>query len=64
MLEKQVDVSQLQEFVKFSIQTCRKGLTNTTMPVVLLGDVFDALTLDACEEMFTFVENEVNMKVL
>lgn len=63
MLERQVDVVELQEFVKFCIQTCRKGLTTATMPVVLLGDVFDALTLDTCEQMFTFVENEVNMKV-
>lgn len=61
MLEHQVDVTELQRFVKFCIQTCRKGLTTPTMPVVLLGDVFDALTLDTCEQMFTFVENEVNV---
>lgn len=31
-----------------------------TMPVVLLGDIFDALTLDRCETLFAFVENGVN----
>lgn len=31
------------------------------MPVILLGDIFDALTLDACERMFAFVEDEVNV---
>jgi THO complex subunit 1 transcription elongation factor. len=30
------------------------------MPVVLLGDIFDALTLDRCETLFAFVENGVN----
>lgn len=61
MLDRQVDVLDLQKFVKFCIQTCRKGLTTPTMPVVLLGDIFDVLTLDTCEQMFTFVENEVNV---
>lgn len=61
LLEKESDVTKLQKYVLFCIQTCRKGLTTPTMPVVLLGDIFDVLTLDACEEMFTFVENEVNV---
>lgn len=61
LLENETDVSKLQSYVLFCIQACRKGLTTPTMPVVLLGDIFDALTLDACEEMFTFVENEVNV---
>jgi THO complex subunit 1 len=30
------------------------------MPVVLLGDIFDALTFDRCETLFAFVENGVN----
>lgn len=31
------------------------------MPVVLLGDIFESLTLELCERMFTFVEEEVNV---
>jgi THO complex subunit 1 len=30
------------------------------MSVVLLGDIFDALTLDYCEILSAFVENGVN----
>ena len=36
-------------------------MCNATMPVVLLGDLFDALTLDQCEILFAFVENGVNI---
>lgn len=59
LLQKGV-VSELQNYVVFCINTCRRGLTTATMPVVLLGDIFDALTLNKCEQMFTFVENGVD----
>lgn len=36
-------------------------MSTPTMPVVLLGDIFDLLTLDVCEEMFEFVEREVDV---
>lgn len=61
ILEDQVGVEVLKEFVEFSILTCRKGLSNPTMPVILLGDIFETLTLDTCENMFTFVEQNVNV---
>lgn len=38
---------------------CRKELATTSVPVMLLSDVFDALTLNHCEELFTYVENNV-----
>ncbi|KAI4455888.1 tho complex subunit 1 [Holotrichia oblita] len=60
-LEKEADVVILQDLVLFCIETCRKGLTTPTMPVVLLGDIFESLTLELCERMFTFVEEEVNV---
>ncbi|GJQ80965.1 hypothetical protein Trydic_g4782 [Trypoxylus dichotomus] len=60
-LEKEADVLLLQDLVLFCIETCRKGLTTLTMPVVLLGDIFESLTLELCERMFTFVEEEVNV---
>jgi len=34
-------------------------MVTSTMPIVLLGDIFDAVTLDQCELMFTYVENNV-----
>ncbi|CAG9865113.1 unnamed protein product [Phyllotreta striolata] len=61
LLEQQSNVTVLKEFVDFSIVLCRKGLSSPTMPVVLLGDIFETLTLDVCEDMFTFVEQNVNV---
>lgn len=36
-------------------------MVTSTIPIVLLGDVFDAVTLDQCELMFTFVEDNVSV---
>ncbi|CAH1154374.1 unnamed protein product [Phaedon cochleariae] len=61
LLEEEVDVYVLKNFVDFSIALCRRGLSSPTIPVVLLGDIFETLTLDTCESMFSFVENNVNV---
>lgn len=47
-------------FLTRCIETCRREMANVTLPVVLLGDIFDSLTLDQCEQLFTFVENGVS----
>ncbi|XP_066246596.1 THO complex subunit 1 [Euwallacea similis] len=61
LLAEEVGVECLKSFVQFSIQSCRKHLITPTMPVVLLGDIFDTLTLDACQNMFSFVEDNVQI---
>ncbi|XP_039284401.1 THO complex subunit 1 isoform X2 [Nilaparvata lugens] len=48
-------------YLQLCIEACRKDMATTTMPVVLLGDIFDALTLDKCERLFTFVEDNVSI---
>nr|CAH7768225.1 unnamed protein product [Callosobruchus chinensis] len=60
LLEEQAGVDILQEFVQFSITSCRRSLSSTTLPVILLGDIFETVTLDTCESMFVFVEQNVN----
>lgn len=60
-LLEEADVEKLQNYVNFCIETCRKSITTPTMPVVLLGDMFESLTLNKCEQMFTFVENGVHI---
>lgn len=55
------DICVLQSYIELCIQACRQDMCSATMPVVLLGDVFDALTLDRCELLFTFVEDGVNV---
>ncbi|KAG6455129.1 hypothetical protein O3G_MSEX009051 [Manduca sexta] len=55
------DSNTLEKFVTFCIESCRRQMVTPTMPVVLLGDIFDALTLNKCEKMFSYVENGVNI---
>ena len=54
------NVSIWENYVTFCIETCRQDMCTPTMPFVLLGDIFDALTLERCETLFAFVENGVN----
>lgn len=56
-----VNVQHLQDLVTLCIQCCRKNMVTPTMPVYLLNDMFELLTLDSCEEIFTFVEKQVNV---
>ena len=53
------NVQALESYITFCIELCRKDLATTSVPVMLLGDIFDAMTLDRCENLFTFVENNV-----
>lgn len=55
------EADSLESLVSFCIESCRRQMVTPTMPVVLLGDIFDALTLNKCETMFTYVENGVNI---
>ncbi|CAH0584087.1 unnamed protein product [Chrysodeixis includens] len=55
------DPDTLENFVSFCIESCRRQMVTPTMPVVLLGDIFDALTLNKCEKLFSYVENGVNI---
>ncbi|PNF43227.1 THO complex subunit 1 [Cryptotermes secundus] len=60
LAEPSGDVSIWETYVTFCIEACRQDMCTPTMPVVLLGDIFDALTFDRCETLFAFVENGVN----
>ncbi|KAK9300750.1 hypothetical protein QLX08_006621 [Tetragonisca angustula] len=53
------NVHLLETYITFCIELCRKDLATASMPVMLLGDIFDSMTLDRCEQLFTFVENNV-----
>lgn len=54
-------VNIFETYIKVTIDLCRKDLATTSMPVMLLSDIFDAMTLDKCEQLFTYVENNVEI---
>ena len=49
----------LEPYFALSIELCRKDFATASMPVMLLSDTFSAMTLDRCEQLFTYVENNV-----
>lgn len=53
------NVTALESYVTLTIHLCRTDLATPSMPVMLLSDMFDAMTLDKCEQLFTYVENNV-----
>uniref|UniRef100_A0A1B6CXE8 Death domain-containing protein n=2 Tax=Clastoptera arizonana TaxID=38151 RepID=A0A1B6CXE8_9HEMI len=53
------DILTWESYLTLCIESCRREIVTTTMPVILLGEIFDASTLDKCEELFTFVESNV-----
>lgn len=55
------DINKIHDYINFSIEACRLDMVTSTIPVVLLGDVFDVSTLDNCETIFTFVEKNVTV---
>ncbi|XP_018322203.1 THO complex subunit 1 [Agrilus planipennis] len=61
LLTEDGNVQVLQNLIVLCIASCRKGMTTPTIPVVLLGDIFDAVTLNVCEELFSFVESNVSV---
>ncbi|KAK6626388.1 hypothetical protein RUM43_006699 [Polyplax serrata] len=60
-IEIKNELHTLEQFVSFAIELSRKDICSTSTPVVLLSDIFDIFTLDQCEELFVFVENEVSI---
>ncbi|XP_065343536.1 THO complex subunit 1 isoform X2 [Cloeon dipterum] len=56
-----INVSIFENLVRLSIMVSKKDMCNATLPVVLLSDVFESLTLDNCDKLFNFVEESVNI---
>uniref|UniRef100_A0A1B6EI84 Death domain-containing protein n=1 Tax=Cuerna arida TaxID=1464854 RepID=A0A1B6EI84_9HEMI len=61
LLGKPQETQVWERFLSLCVEACRREMATVTMPVVLLGDIFDCLTLDRCEQLFTFVENGVTI---
>ncbi|EDX11795.1 THO complex subunit 1 [Drosophila simulans] len=55
------DVSRIGELVRLSVEATRAEIVSNTIPVVLLIDTFDVVTLDKCQKIFQFVEEMVEV---
>lgn len=55
------DTASIEHLITLAVAACRIDIATSTIPVVLLGDVFDAVTLDQCERIFSYVEKNVSV---
>lgn len=55
------DLAVIEKLVDVSIAIARLDLISLYSPVVFLVDVFDVKTLDLCEELFKYVEDNVSV---
>lgn len=55
------DVDRIGSLVRLSVEAARAEIVSNTIPVVLLGDTFDVVTLNKCEQIFKFVEELVEV---
>ncbi|XP_060646521.1 THO complex subunit 1 [Drosophila nasuta] len=55
------DVESIGALVRLSVEAARADIVSNTIPVVLLGDTFDVVTLSRCEQIFRFVEELVEV---
>lgn len=51
--------SEFTDLVLLSIASAKLEITYHTVPFILLSDILDCVTLDVCEEVFSFVETQV-----
>lgn len=60
-LQKGEMISAFEVHLNICIEACKRDMCSPTMPILLLGDIFDTSTLDVCEKLFSFVERNVNV---
>ncbi|KAK3746286.1 hypothetical protein QZH41_016539, partial [Actinostola sp. cb2023] len=61
---KDGEVGRPEELIAFAIDACQQGTCSPTLPFILLSDVFDSITLQLCEKLFVFVEEQVSVWTL
>ena len=52
------DTSLAELLIDFAISGARDDLTTPTLPIVLLSDLFDIITLENCEKLFRYGRRE------
>lgn len=51
----------LEQIIQQSIEAAEKDACSGSLPLLLFSDMFDSLTLDKCEELFSLVEDRVDI---
>ena len=57
--KQQKSYAKYTSLIKYTVNCAKHQICTSSMPILLLCDVFEVLTLDKCEELFDFVEENV-----
>ncbi|XP_065843320.1 THO complex subunit 1-like [Oscarella lobularis] len=58
VLVSQID-AKAEAYIALSARCVQEGMCSAALPFILLGDLFDCVTLDVCERIFAYVEKNV-----
>ena len=54
-----VDLKACDTYIELSIKAATGNLCSKTIPIQLLSDLFDVITLDQCEKLFSTIERNI-----
>jgi len=54
-----VDLKACDTYIELSIKAATSNLCSKTIPIQLLSDLFDVITLDQCEKLFSTIERNI-----
>ena len=54
-----VDLKNCDTYIELSIKAAIFNLCSKTIPIQLLSDMFDVITLDQCEKLFSTIERNI-----
>ncbi len=55
-----METTECTKLVLLSVHSAKLGICYHTVPFILLSDLLDCVTLDVCDQVFDFVENQVS----
>ena len=58
---KSSDMQKCDKYIELSIQAAQRNLCSKIIPITLLSDMFDIVTLDQCETLFATIERNIQL---
>ena len=56
-----VDLDKCDKYVELTIKATKEDLCSKTLPIQILSDLFDVITLEQCERMFGTIERNITV---
>jgi len=59
MKGNEVDLDKCDKYIEVAIKAAKDDYCSKTLPIQLLSDMFDIITLDQCESLFSSIERNI-----